>query len=222
MRKQPVQQRSQRMVESLVDAAAHAIAEKGLDHFTTVEVAAQAGVSVGSLYQYFANKETLLAALLDRLTRQLGEVVNHTVPPLLSADLETMVRGLLRAALEFFGSDEGLYLELLRNWYRLDIGRSLHRFEQNMMDVTRAYLLTHAAELRIDNVAAKQFVVTNSVVFTLLRYLSLPQQPLFEREQLVEELTMLIANYMRNVPAQKAAGRRTRKTASVEKPVRPE
>lgn len=213
MRKQPVQQRSQKMVESLVDAAGHIIAEKGLDHFTTVEVAARAGVSVGSLYQYFANKETLLAALLDRLTRQLGEMVNRTVPPLLSADLEIMVRGLLQAALEFFGSDEGLYLELLRNWYRLDIGRSLHRFEQNMMDVTRAYLLSHTAELRIDNVAAKQFVVTNSVVFTLLRYLSLPQQPLFEREQLVEELTGLISRYLRPAREKQANSRRARKTA---------
>jgi AcrR family transcriptional regulator len=217
MRKQPMQQRSQRMVESLVDAAARVIAEKGLDQFTTVEVAAQAGVSVGSLYQYFANKETLLAALLDRLTRQLGEVVNRTVPPLLGADLETMVRGLLHAALEFFGSDEGLYLELLRNWYRLDIGRGLHRFEQNMMDVSRAYLLAHATELRNDNIAAQQFIVTNSVVFTLLRYLSLPQQPLFEREQLVEELTKLIANYMRAAPAQPAVRKRTRKTGSAEK-----
>lgn len=211
MRKQPVQQRSQKMVESLIDAAGHIIAEQGLDHFTTVEVAARAGVSVGSLYQYFANKETLLAALLDRMTRQLGEVVNRTVPPLLSADLETMVRGLLQAALEFFGSDEGLYLELLRNWYRLDIGRSLHHFEQNMMDVTRAYLLTHTAELRIDNVAAKQFVVTNSVVFTLLRYLSLPQQPLFEREQLVEELTGLIARYLRPPPQLPTRRQRARK-----------
>jgi AcrR family transcriptional regulator len=212
MRKQPVQQRSQRMVENLLDAAGSIIAEKGLDHFTTVEVAARAGVSVGSLYQYFANKETLLAALLDRLTRQLGEVVNRTVPALLRADPETIVRGLLEAAFEFFGSGDGLYLELLRNWYRLDIGRNLHRFEQQMMDVMRAYLLNHATELRFDNVSARQFVITNSVVFTLMRYLSLTQQPLFEREQLVEELTALIANYVRAAPP--VATRRPKKTAA--------
>jgi AcrR family transcriptional regulator len=206
MRKQPVQRRSQQMVESLVDAAGLVIAEQGLDQFTTVAVAARAGVSVGSLYQYFANKEALLAALLDRLTRRLGEVVNRTAPLLLEADLETIVRGLLEAALEFFASDEGLYLELLRNWYRLDIGRSLHRFEQNMMDVTRIYLLSHTADLRIGNAAVKQFVVTNSVVFTLLRYLSLPQQPLFARVQLVEELTAMIARYLRESPPRRGLG----------------
>ena len=211
MRKQPVQRRSQQMVESLVDAAGLVIAEQGLDQFTTVAVAARAGVSVGSLYQYYANKEALLAALLDRLTRRLGEVVNRTAPLLLEADLETIVRGLLEAAMLFFASDEGLYLELLRNWYRLDIGRSLHRFEQNMMDVTRVYLLSHTKDLRFGNAAVKQFVVTNSVVFTLLRYLSLPQPPAFTRAQLVEELTAMIARYLREAPPPRGAERRPRR-----------
>jgi AcrR family transcriptional regulator len=210
MRKQPVQRRSQQMVEALVDAAGLVIAEQGLDQFTTVAVAARAGVSVGSLYQYFANKEALLAALLDRLTRRLGEVVNRTAPLLLEADLETIVRGLLSAALEFFGSDEGLYLELLRNWYRLDIGRSLHRFEQNMMDVSRVYLLSHIEDLRIGNTVVQQFVVTNSVVFTLLRYLSLPQPPPFARGQLIEELTAMIARYLREAAPPRRGGQRPR------------
>ena len=200
MRKRPTQQRSEQMVDTLIDAAGKVIAKQGLDHFTTIKVAARAGVSVGSLYQYFANKEALLEALLDRMTRQLGDVVNQAAPVLLSADLETMVRGLLLAALDFLDSDKGPYLELLRNWHRLDIGRALHQFEQNMMDVIRAYLLTHTADLRVDNVSAKQFVVTNSVVFTLLRYLSLPRPPLFAREQLVEELTALIAGYLQFAP----------------------
>jgi AcrR family transcriptional regulator len=197
MRKTPVQQRSQRMVDTLVDAAGQVIAKQGLDRFTTVEVAARAGVSVGSLYQYFANKEALLAALLDRLTQQLGEVVNRTAPGLLEADLETMVRGLLLAAVDFLDSDKGEALELLRSWHRLDIAPALHQFEQNMTDVIRAYLITHVADLRVDNIQARQFVVTNSVVFTMLRYLSLPREPLFARAQLVEELTTLVASYLR-------------------------
>lgn len=196
MRKTPVQQRSQRMVDALVDAAGRVIAKQGLDRFTTIEVAARAGVSVGSLYQYFANKE----ALLDRLTQQLGEVVNRTAPGLLEADLETMVRGLLLAAVDFLDSDKGAALELLRNWHRLDIAPALHQFEQTMTDVIRAYLLSHVADLRVDHIQAKQFVVTNSVVFTMLRYLSLPREPLFVRAQLVEELTTLVASYLRAAP----------------------
>lgn len=205
MRKRPVQQRSQQVVEALIEATGHVIIERGLEHLTTIQVAARAGVSIGSLYQYFENKEQLVAALLDRLTFELGEVVNRTVPPLLSGDVSTLVRALLHAAFDFIGQKEGLYLELLRNWFRLDIGGSLHRFEQNMLDVTRAYVMTHAGRLRLANLPAKGFVIINSVVFTLLRYFSVPKQPLFSRQQVIDELTAMIAGYI----AHPSQGRRT-------------
>lgn len=196
MRKKPVQQRSQQMVDALIEAAGQVIAERGLEHFTTVQVAERANVSVGSLYQYFANKDALLAALVDRLNREMGEMVSRIAPSLLQADPQTLVRGLLHAAFDFLGGREGLYMELLRNWYRLDIQRSLHRFEQQMLEITRAYALTHVADLRLDHGPAKGFVIINSVVFTLLRYLSLPNRALFDRDRLVEELTTMVAGYL--------------------------
>lgn len=200
MRKKPVQLRSQQVVEALLEATGQVIVERGLEHLTTIHVAARAGVSIGSLYQYFENKEALIAALLDRLTMELGEVVNRTVSPLLSTDVRTLVNRLLHAAVEFIGQREGLYLELLRNWFRIDIGGSLQIFEQNMMDVTHAYVMTHAGRLRLANVPAKSFVIINSVVFTLLRYFSLSKQPLFDRIQVIDELTALIAGYLTPPP----------------------
>lgn len=207
MRKKPVQERSQQVVEALIEATGQVIVERGVEHLTTIQVAARAGVSIGSLYQYFQNKEELLSAVVNRLTGELGEAVNRSVPPLLSTDIETIVRELLQVAFDFVNQKEGLYLELLRNWYRLDIAPSLRRFEQNMIDVMRAYLMTHAADLRIDNAVTKSFVIINSVVFTLLRYLSLPQAPLFNRQQLIAELTAMIAGYLSSGPP-KAARKR--------------
>ena len=201
MRKQPVQLRSQQVVDALVQATGQVIVERGLEHLTTIHVAARAGVSIGSLYQYFENKEALIAALLDQLTLELGDVVNHTVSPLLATDVRTLVGRLLHAAFDFICQREGLYLELLRNWFRIDIGGSLQRFEENMMDITRAYVMTHAGSLRLANVPAKSFVIINSVVFTLLRYFSVPKQPLFGREQLIDELTALITAYLTPPPA---------------------
>ena len=59
MRKPPQQQRSQVMVQNLIEATARAFDRRGL-HLTTRDVAEEAGVSVGSLYQYFKNKDELL------------------------------------------------------------------------------------------------------------------------------------------------------------------
>ncbi|PYD49228.1 TetR family transcriptional regulator [Novacetimonas pomaceti] len=63
VRKQPSQARSAGLVAAILDAAVHVLAEEGAARFTTARVAERAGVSIGSLYQYFPNK----AAILFRL-----------------------------------------------------------------------------------------------------------------------------------------------------------
>lgn len=66
MRKSPRQQRSRAMVDAILEAAARILAQQGWARFTTNEVAAVAGVSVGSLYQYFPNKLSLAEAIRQR------------------------------------------------------------------------------------------------------------------------------------------------------------
>jgi AcrR family transcriptional regulator len=56
MRKQPHQARARQRVDALIDAAAQEIADRGLLETTTNHIAARAGVSIGSLYQYFEDK----------------------------------------------------------------------------------------------------------------------------------------------------------------------
>ena len=70
VRRSPVQGRSRRTVERILDAAAHVFAERGYAA-TTNQVAEQAGLSIGSLYQYFRDKDELLVALYDR---HLGDI----------------------------------------------------------------------------------------------------------------------------------------------------
>lgn len=193
MRKQPRQQRSQQLVDSLVEAAGRVVAEDGLAALTTVRVADRAGVSVGSLYQYFENKEALLAALVMRMNRELRQAVDASAPRLAGRDPRSLVRGLLDTAFDFFEGREGLHMELLRNWHRLDIQQGLHRFEQHMLDLFRQYALANLRDLRLDPLPAQGFIIVNSVVFTLLRYLSLPHSAPFTRRQLVDELARMVA-----------------------------
>jgi len=62
-RKQPKQARSTQLVSDILTAAAQVLARDGAHRFTTARVAEKAGVSVGSLYQYFPNKEAILFRL---------------------------------------------------------------------------------------------------------------------------------------------------------------
>lgn len=63
-RKQPVQARSGATVSVILEAAAHILEERGFEGYTTNAIAARAGVSIGSLYQYFPNKDAVTAALV--------------------------------------------------------------------------------------------------------------------------------------------------------------
>jgi AcrR family transcriptional regulator len=65
-RKLPTQDRSKQLVDSLLSATAKILVRLGYEGLTTNRVAEEAGVSVGSLYQYFPNKESLIAALIQR------------------------------------------------------------------------------------------------------------------------------------------------------------
>ena len=70
-RKAPTQRRATATVEAILEAAARILETQGLEGYTTNAVAERAGVSIGSLYQYFPNRDALTAALIERETATL-------------------------------------------------------------------------------------------------------------------------------------------------------
>lgn len=104
-RKLPRQRRAEATVEAILEAAAQLVAQRGLAGFNTNAVAERAGVSIGSLYQYFPNKDAIMAALIarqhDRQVQGLLEVLS--VPP--QGMLEDRVRVLVRAAMRHHHDD---------------------------------------------------------------------------------------------------------------------
>jgi len=80
-RKSPVQARSAATVEAILEAAARILESEGLDGYTTNAIAKRAGVSVGSLYQYFPNKDAITAALVlsdsELMATRLEEVLRE-------------------------------------------------------------------------------------------------------------------------------------------------
>jgi AcrR family transcriptional regulator len=74
-RKKPTQDRSAATVEAILEAAIRILGRDGWARFTTTRVAARAGVSVGSLYQYFPNREAIVAAVVRDRTRRLQQAV---------------------------------------------------------------------------------------------------------------------------------------------------
>jgi AcrR family transcriptional regulator len=101
-RKRPRQQRSRETVDAILEAGARVFAEQGFARGSTNRIAEAAGVSVGSLYEYFPNKDAILVALAER---RLDEMKREVQDELLSASraqeaLPVLLRRFVMAMLE--------------------------------------------------------------------------------------------------------------------------
>jgi AcrR family transcriptional regulator len=102
-RKQPKQARSTGLVATILEAAVQVLAKEGASRFTTARVAEKAGVSIGSLYQYFPNKTAILFRLQSDEWRQTSQLLRDILedagrPPL--ARLRTLVHAFIRSECE--------------------------------------------------------------------------------------------------------------------------
>jgi AcrR family transcriptional regulator len=95
-RKAPKQDRSAFMVEAILEAATRVLATQSLEGFNTNRVAEIAGVSIGSLYQYFPNKAALMSALIAREHEKLCADIERCVQRCADQSLQSTVEALAR------------------------------------------------------------------------------------------------------------------------------
>lgn len=95
-RKTPVQERSTATVEAIAEATIQVLLAEGLDRLTTTRVARRAGVSVGTLYQYYPNKQALLYAVLERHLTKVAKAV-ESVCQMHRASVKTLVAAVVTA-----------------------------------------------------------------------------------------------------------------------------
>lgn len=98
-RRRPVQARSRALVDAIVEGAARVVDREGL-RATTNRIAAEAGVSIGSLYQYFPNKEALMVALAERHLDRAEAATAAAAQRETSATLEGYLRALATAIID--------------------------------------------------------------------------------------------------------------------------
>lgn len=146
-RKAPRQQRSLATTQTLLEAAARVLERESLAGFNTNRVAEVAGVSVGSLYQYFPNKEALVAALIQRHQDQLAQDVEAAVQAHVGRPLLQTLRALAGIAIAQQYGKPLLAAALDHEERRLPLASSLRAAEGRLGAAVAQLLKRHAAEL---------------------------------------------------------------------------
>jgi AcrR family transcriptional regulator len=194
-RKQPRQQRSQATVEVILDATARVLCTIGYDRASTNRVALAAGVSVGSLYQYFPSKEALVAALVERHVEEMLQLVRAKLAEVASAPLPVAVRTMIDAMFAAHAVDPKLHKVLIEQVPRIGRLEDIQRVEREVEAMVGAILEARRADVRPARLEAAAFAlcnvvegVTHKAVLTELRDPRLGE--------VAEELTEMVLRYL--------------------------
>lgn len=146
-RKQPQQQRARATYDAILEASARIISKGGLAAFNTNAVASRAGVSIGSLYQYFPDKDAIMAALIERSQSRQAASLEKAASAAAQAEPVTQVRMLVRAAMQHHRDDALLASAIDHEEARLPVGAMLDRYMERAGATVRTALGHHADKL---------------------------------------------------------------------------
>jgi AcrR family transcriptional regulator len=162
-RKLPRQARSQATVDAILDATAQVLLERGYAGTSTNLVAERAGVSVGSLYQYFPNKDALLAALHEQHVRQQLHAIEHVLKRHEGDTLEAALSAVVEAVVE---AHRGIEAELHRALHDEFFDHEQDRddeIEQKFGDLVRRLLAAHRDRITVPDLKLAAFMLMNSL-----------------------------------------------------------
>ena len=159
-RRKPVQDRASATVDALLEATAQVLLSHGYDRASTNEIARRAGVSIGSLYQYFDNKEALVAELARRHFGRIEAVVVQHLVSGATPDLRAMITRVLRALVAVHRLNPRLSQVLEAEVPRVGELRIIEALDQRSELLVAEQLVAAQATLRPANlVLAAQIVV---------------------------------------------------------------
>lgn len=193
-RRRPTQARAKVSVDALLEATARLLVEIGYDRVSTNKIARRAGVSVGTLYQYFPNKEALLAALVDRRMAHQSRVLVETMEATRGAPLSETIERVVRAILALPLEEPTLYRAINEQVLRLGALEEALDVQRRMAAVLAAQLERRRDEVRPRNLAVAAHVLVQTV--SAVMYANATAAEAFEGEAVATELVDLIRRYL--------------------------
>ena len=196
-RKSASQKRSHLTVNALLEATARILVREGFDKASTNHIAEVAGVSVGSLYQYFPCKEALVAALIDRHNQKVMRAVRGELAEAVNLPIEQAVRKLVAVAVKAHRIDPKLHRVLAEQIPRVGRLEKVETFNRENYALFRAYLESRGDEIRAVDLGLAAFVCVTSI--EALTHTAVLHQELVSDEAmvaLVEEATRLVVGYL--------------------------
>jgi len=194
-RKPPQQSRSRATVSAILDGMVRVLDQEGYDAATTTRVAEVAGVSVGTLYQYFSNRDDILDALQDREFERSTQMMQRMLADTSPKTGRDIARKVVQGLLEIYAESPALHRVLVLQGLRVTPTERVKAFDQRLVETIRGFLALANLKVRRQRIDAAAFVAFQSVRACMLARL-LESPPGLDDATVVEELTDLLVRYL--------------------------
>lgn len=191
------QARSRLTVDALVEATARILVREGFDKASTNRIAAEAGVSIGSLYQYFPSKEALVVAVIERHKAEMMAILRGTLCELSDVPVAEAMRRLTRMMIDAHRADPDLHRVLVGELPGTGRFAGVDTFDREAYTLIRDYLETRRGEMREMDLDLATFIcVTAAEALTHGAAIHAPQMLAAERVDLFVEVSRLLIRYV--------------------------
>ena len=199
MPRKPQQQRSRATVDAVIEAGFICVAEHGFEGTTTRHIANVAGIGVGTLYEYFANKQAIYKVMYERAVKDVVAMIEPLTPRLVQLPIRDGVKLLLAEFRDLLMKNDGRYLKFAAlagqapQHYDMESLNELEPVTKILGDVSLQYLMHHPELMRMKNIPVMTYIVINGGMFTMIRHLG-EKHPPMTFEQLSDGLADMISH----------------------------
>ena len=182
-------------MESVMDATTRILTSMGTEAATTNRVAEIAGVSIGSLYQYFPNKDAIMASLIERHLSDRKKSIIQILEENKTAPADVVIEKVITNIVQMFIGNKIFLKALFTNLPRLDKTRDLLFVRNEITETLVEFFESRSDGIQIKNVRAAFFVVT-SAVMGVVQTSIFTEDLNFDEETLKQELIRLVTRYL--------------------------
>ena len=194
-RKRPRQERSKVTVDTILAATARVLVKKGFDGLTTNAVAEAAGVSIGSLYQYFPSKEALVAALIEQHIEEMQQALFSEMTRVAQLPMAQAVRALIELTIRAHSIEPELHRVLTEQVPRVGRLARLAEADSICRRMVAGILSLRKDELAIADPDTAAFILVASIeAITHRAALFAPER--LRDPRLVDESVAMVTRYL--------------------------
>jgi AcrR family transcriptional regulator len=194
-RKEPRQKRSQILFDNILRTARDLFEKEGYAYVSTNQIAEAANISIGSVYQYFPNCESIALAIYEEASARATMEMRRKAYEILSLPLEKSSYQLFSTMYDIFEEDQFVLLQLIDEVPELRDAAQAVSFDNLIHRTAQTYFRLHFPEAPEHQIITKAYLIEKSVIGTIRRHME--EQPDFlSRDALIHELVSLTQNYL--------------------------